>query len=231
MGDPRRLRSESPSPAALLLRSAPRLEPPPAAKGEVWRRLQAASAIAAASPATQAAAGSKIAGKAFRSGLLNWGAVGGPAILVAAHFAAHTDRRMEEPPAATESFARSSRAPEARLPPATPASETAMRHPLPPGPASSPAASPVSSLRAETAMLGVARERLSAGACRDALDEVTKLAARFPRGALTQEREVVAIGALAGLDDRQALSARAAAFLQRYPDSPYAVHVRHFVER
>ena len=234
MGDPRRLRSESRSPAALILRSAPRLEPPPTAKGEVWRRLQAASAIGAGSGATHAATGSKIAGKAFWVGLLKWGAVvaiGAPAVLAATHFAAHADKRVEGPPAGTESIAASSRAPDAPLPPASSASEPAMRQALSPEPSSPPAASPASSLRAETAMLGVARGRLSAGDYRGALDEVTRLAARFPQGVLTQEREVVAVGALAGLDNRQALSARAKAFLQRYPDSPYAVHVRHLVER
>jgi hypothetical protein len=231
MTDPRRLRSDSRSPEALLLRSAPRLEPPPTAQGEVWRRLEAAAVIGAAPPpAAKAVVGSKIAGKALWLGLGKWGAVvaiGASAIGSATFYAARS-KRVEAPPAATAPVAATPRAPEAPLAPAPSEPAPATHRALRPEPASSSAAS---SLRAEAAMLGVAREKLSAGDDRGALDEVAKLGARFPHGALSQEREVVALGALAGLGDRQALSTRATAFLQRYPESPYAAHVRRLVER
>jgi hypothetical protein len=239
MGDPKRLRSDSRSPEAVLLRSAPELEPPPAAQGEVWRRLQAMPAISATS-AAHAAAASKVAAKTAWIGLLKWGAVvaiGVPVIGVATYSAVHAGTHVAPSPRITESTAPSSLESEAPLPPPSPVPEPettgvgARQAPSPLEHASRTGAIPPSALRAEAAMLAIARGRLSAGDYRAALDDVTKLGARFPHGALVQEREVVAIGALAGMGDRQALVARATAFLQRYPDGPYAAHVRHLVQR
>ena len=53
----------------------------------------------------------------------------------------------------------------------------------------------------------------------------------FPHGRLVQEREVLAIDCLAALGEGEAARARAAAFLARFPVSPYAAHVRPFAER
>lgn len=236
MGDPKRLRSDPRSPGGVLLRSAPQLEPPPTAQGEIWRRLQAMPPIAATS-AAHAAAASKIAAKTAWVGLLKWGAIvalGAPVIAFATYSAMHSNG-VAPPAPVTQPVASSSHAPETPLPPPLPNVESEAMgvgsREAPPEHASRTLAIPASALRAEAAMLGVARGRLSAGDYRAALDEVAKLAARFPRGALVQEREVVAIGALAGMGDREALSMRAAAFLERYPEGPYAAHVRHLVQR
>jgi hypothetical protein len=87
-----------------------------------------------------------------------------------------------------------------------------------------------SALRAESEQLGVARSHLAAGDYRGALDEVRRLQGRFPRGRLLQEREVVAIDALAGMGDHAGARERAQAFMKRFPASPYSAHVLHIVE-
>jgi hypothetical protein len=234
MGDPKRLRSDPRSPGGVLLRSAPQLEPPPTAQGEIWRRLQAMPPIAATS-AAHAAAASKIAAKTAWVGLLKWGAVvalGAPVVAFATYSAMHSNGAAPPAPV-TQPIVSPSHAPETPLPPpaAEPEAMGVGSREAPPEHASRTGAIPASALRAEAAMLGVARGRLSAGDYRATLDDVAKLAARFPHGALVQEREVVAIGALAGMGDREALSVRAAAFLERYPEGPYAAHVRHLVQR
>lgn len=56
--------------------------------------------------------------------------------------------------------------------------------------------------------------------------------ARFhPRGALTEEREVIAIDALAALGRTQAARARADAFARRWPRSAHRAHLRTLLER
>ena len=47
----------------------------------------------------------------------------------------------------------------------------------------------------------------------------------FPRGAMREERDVIAIEALTQTGDRTRAARRAGAFLQRYPSSPYRARV------
>lgn len=86
--------------------------------------------------------------------------------------------------------------------------------------------SPLSNLDAESALLRRAREKLENGDAKGALDDVAVLAARFPRGELAQEREVVAIHALLSQGQRAAAAARTADFLRVHPNSPYADSLR-----
>jgi hypothetical protein len=86
--------------------------------------------------------------------------------------------------------------------------------------------SPSSNLDAESALLRRAREKLENGDAKGALDDVAVLAARFPRGELAQEREVVAIHALLSQGQRATAAARTADFLHVHPNSPYADSLR-----
>ena len=95
MSDPPRLRSESGTLSALLLKSAPDFEPPPSAQEEVWRRLQMVTAVGVAAGATglaahaAASAGAKIVSQAVRVGLIKWGAIvaiGAPAVGMTTHW-------------------------------------------------------------------------------------------------------------------------------------------------
>ena len=248
MADPPRLRSESGTLGALLLRSAPSFEPPPSAEDEVWRRLQVVTAVSAAAGATGLAAhaatsaGAKIFGNAVWVGLLKWGmiaAIGVPAVGMTTRWALQTKSRVGAAPPAhvAESFPKlpsSSGESTARsLPilestqvivPRERATDAPKRTMVPVVVRDAPSA-----LKAESLLLGVARSKFAAGDARGALDDVTQLGVQFPHGGLVQEREVVAIDCLAALGDLHAMRARAVSFLERFPSSPYAAHLRQLL--
>jgi len=83
-----------------------------------------------------------------------------------------------------------------------------------------------SNLDAESALLRRAREEFEHGDPKAALDDIALLAARFPRGELIQEREVVAIKALLAQGQSSAATTRTADFLRTHPRSPYANSLR-----
>lgn len=74
----------------------------------------------------------------------------------------------------------------------------------------------------ENRLLREARAAARSGAAPRALALLHELDARFPRGALLQEREVLRIQALEQSGSNDQARARAQAFLRRYPQSPYA---------
>jgi hypothetical protein len=253
MADPSRLRSESGSLEALLLRSAPSLEPPPSAQDEVWLRLEVATAVGAAAGATgiaaQAAAstGSKMVVKGIWLSVLKWGgivAIGVPAVGVAARVAMNRERHETRPTvqAATPSPAiariAGSSAPDSsqtgilaeRAVVDTPKPTSPQRTGHTAGRAESTMSDAPSALRAESLLLGVARAKLAAGDSRGALDDVARLGVRFPHGTLVQEREVLAIDCLEAMGNRQGMRARALSLLERFPDGPYSAHLRQLLE-
>jgi hypothetical protein len=108
-----------------------------------------------------------------------------------------------------------------------PSAEPAVPAPLPSGrvpTAASLSASATAAPEGETeiALLQRAQEALGASPAR-ALALTGEHATRFPRGALAQEREMIAISALAGMGRSGEARARAAQFAARYPRS---VHLR-----
>jgi hypothetical protein len=91
----------------------------------------------------------------------------------------------------------------------------AVRHPTPP---ESPSTEGVSS--DEFALLRAARQAVAAQPER-ALSLTEEHAQRFPKGMLAQEREAIAIEALAKLGRATQAQARAQTFLKAHPGSPY----------
>lgn len=90
---------------------------------------------------------------------------------------------------------------------------------------------PVAPAEAETmdeelSLLESAYEALRKGDAAGALAEAERHAARFPSGALAQEREVLAIDALVRLGRRAEAEARAAGFRARYPTSTHGVRIQ-----
>jgi hypothetical protein len=75
-----------------------------------------------------------------------------------------------------------------------------------------------------------ARALLRSGRARAALTALTAIGAEFPRGALVQEREALAIEALLMTESRDEARARAEQFLARYPTSPHAAAARRALE-
>jgi hypothetical protein len=91
----------------------------------------------------------------------------------------------------------------------------AVRHPTPPESASTQGAS-----SDEFALLRAARQAVAAQPGR-ALRLTEEHAQRFPQGMLAQEREAIAIEALAKLGRATQAQARAQTFLKAHPGSPY----------
>lgn len=87
-----------------------------------------------------------------------------------------------------------------------------------------------SRLREENRMLGDARAALRNGDSASALEKLEAMGGQFPDGVLAQEREVLAIEALARAGNRSAAATRAAAFLAAHPTSPHAKKLRGFLQ-
>lgn len=94
-----------------------------------------------------------------------------------------------------------------------------------------PPTSRAAALQHEAALLASAREALRGGNARRALSILDDARVKHPAGGLVQEREVVAIEALAQAGDKAAAARRAEAFLRSFPGSPHSSHVRTFLVR
>jgi outer membrane protein assembly factor BamD (BamD/ComL family) len=94
---------------------------------------------------------------------------------------------------------------------------------------SEPLPAPGSRLSDEAHAVLAARAALRSGNPEAALRELSDARASFPRGALVQEREALTIEALARTGQSGAASARAQAFLHRFPRSPHGDDVRRFI--
>ncbi len=86
----------------------------------------------------------------------------------------------------------------------------------------------VSRLGAESGVVLEARRALREGRPEDALRLLDAARTEFAAGALTQEREALAIEALSRSGRREVAQTRAAAFLRAYPGSPHAASVKSF---
>jgi hypothetical protein len=104
-----------------------------------------------------------------------------------------------------------------------------------PGPAGAGAPLPgspeerASRLREENELLGQARGALRSGDPGRAMLLLEQARQKFPGGVLGQEREALAIEALAKGGARDVASARAAAFIKAHPTSPHAARLQQFV--
>jgi len=86
--------------------------------------------------------------------------------------------------------------------------------------------SPARRLGDETTLIKDARQALRAGDAARALRLLEESRRLFPAGVLQQERERLAIEALVKAGRAAEASARANAFLRKYPDSPHAGEIR-----
>jgi hypothetical protein len=110
-----------------------------------------------------------------------------------------------------------------------PASEARPPGEARPNQALAPAPAPVevaSSLLEETRLLASAQRALSAGAAAKALLLIDQHRARFPQGALAQERDAARVLALCALGRRADAQRERHAFLHTWPDSPLSARVR-----
>lgn len=116
-------------------------------------------------------------------------------------------------------------APEAAVPARPEPARPVERRPPPPQ-----VAEAVSTLEAERQLLDVARAAVMRGAWPEALEAAEAHRTRFPMGALAEEREVLAIQALATTDPKAA-AARAEAFRKKWPSSILEAVIEKVVPR
>jgi hypothetical protein len=247
MSDPPRLRTETGSLEALLLRSSPTLEPPADAEEQLWDRLQVAAAAGAAASAAGAAGlavshvgASRLVATTAWVARFKWAAVvavGLPAVGVAAHYvtAAPSPARLAKvaQPVLRQSEVQIPRTPVLLAAPvvSSPLESAPLKAAITPQRSRVTERSVASELEKESRAISTARAKFASGDARGALDDVVRLDAQFPRGGLIQEREVLAIDCLAALGERDVEVTRAQSFLDTFPDSPYTAHVRRLLAR
>lgn len=98
-----------------------------------------------------------------------------------------------------------------------------------PRPAPKVAPGPVAERESELSLVKRAHAALRAGQANQALSVVHRLEREYPRGVLAQEREVIAIEALAASGNAGAARTRAHGFLRYFPRSSHARRVRAIV--
>lgn len=234
--------------AALLGKLPPPGAPPPgdggasaAAKGAT-----AAKSAAAAKGATVAKGAAAVGGGLVKSALIG----AGSAVALLATYSVVTPSQPDPGPPATTTvttvqdpipFSATIPLPPPTAMPAATASATASaaapRPVIEPRPAVSAAptatAEPESRetlLREESRLVGEARAALRRGDAAGALSMLETIRARFPGGGLGQEREALAIEALARAGRRDEAKARAAAFVEAHPTSPFVTVVQAFAK-
>ncbi len=88
-----------------------------------------------------------------------------------------------------------------------------------------------SQLREESLAVMAARQALRANDAGKALHLLEQARQRFSKGVLLEEREALTIEALARTGQSERASARAQAFVNRYPRSPHAADVQRFITK
>ena len=85
-------------------------------------------------------------------------------------------------------------------------------------------------LKAESSLLTEARAQLRSGNATSAQASLDRLQTQFPKGMLTQEREVLAIEVLYARGNVDGAKRRARAFVKAYPKSPHSAKLSRFID-
>jgi hypothetical protein len=241
-GDPERLLSASSGADPLereLLGSVRHVGPPSDAKERAWRgiagQIAVVAAVGAASSSTAAAAS-----KASLTGFASWAlSTKVAAVALAGSLAAGSGYVVLRTPDAPPSVGpRAVVAPVTRvIPPSNPVAPQPAEvvAPLPAAPVEDvpirrPEAPRPDLLRAESALLTQARAQLRSGRPAAAQGSLDKLQQQFPKGMLTQEREVLAIEVLSARGNVEGAKRRAKAFVKQYPRSPHSAKLSRFLD-
>ncbi len=232
----------SPEARALLAAAADGDDPSPADRDRVARAIAVPLGITALVPATAQAAGGALGAatglsvvKVVTAGVVVLGLGGGAWVKARrerstagrATVAAVEGRGSARMPRATPPPATTPRATPPRVTPEETLRVTAPATP-PPTPAEArptirrtrPEAASAGSLRAESALIAAAHRALLAGDASAALARIADYDARFPRGALREERDLERVLALCAAGRGAESRAAARRFLRSFPDSP-----------
>lgn len=240
-GDPERLLSASSHADPLereLLGSVRHVGPPEGAKDQAWRGIATQIAVVAA---VGAATGSSAAAatKTSAGALASWALSTKAALVVAASGLALGGgylalKGTEQAPAlsAAPHVAPPPVIEPAKVLPATP-EERVEAPPLAPAedaPSRKLEPRRLDLLRAESSLLTEARAQLRSGNAAGAQASLERLQAQFPKGMLTQEREVLAIEVLSARGNVEGAKRRARAFVKQYPKSPHSAKLARFLD-
>jgi hypothetical protein len=241
-GDPERLLSASSGADPLereLLGSVRHVGPPDGAKDVAWRNIAGQIAVVAAVGAvssTTAAAASKASVGTFAS----WAASAKVAAVVVASSLAVGGGYMalRGTPEASPSVApRPVVPPVKQVVPVTPVAppEAQVTPPSEEAPAEDSPSHKLEPrrldlLKAESSLLMDARSQLRSGNPAGAQAALDRLQSQFPKGMLTQEREVLAIEVLYARGNVDGAKRRAKAFVARYPKSPHSAKLARFLD-
>lgn len=238
-GDPERLLGASGAEPLEreLLGSVRHVGPPEGAKDIAWRNIAGQIAVVAAVGAVSTSAAAA-ASKASAGTLASWALSTKVALVAAGGLAlggGYFALRSEAPSPST--------APRAVVAPVTPAAPELAPQPKAAEVAPAPAEAPVEdapsqkllprspdALKAESKLLTDARAQLRAGNLAAAQDLLDRLQAQFPKGVLTQERDVLAIEVAYARGNVDAARRRAKAFVKAYPKSPHSAKLSRFLD-
>ena len=239
-GDPERLLSGGSHADPLereLLGSVRHVGPPDGMKDQAWRALAGQIAVVAA---VGAATGSSAAAatKVGAGSLASWAMGAKVAAVVAASSLAVGGGylALKSQPRAPSASATAATAPKPMVARAAPKASAGVE--LSPAPVAPIEESRnrrleprrLDLLKAESALLTDARAQLRAGNPAGAQASLERLQAQFPKGMLTQEREVLAIEVLYARGNVDGAKRRAQAFIRAYPRSPHSAKLSRFVE-
>lgn len=236
MGDPNRiLDGDGTDPVSQLERGLlSSLDHPERERRRTWQRLSVqlglAASVGALTPKAAAASAGKWLGLSLPAKLAVVVVASAPAAVGISYLAEQyaSDRGVEVAPPRTpkqtprEVAALPPRVVEVAPPPSVPPRDRAVEPARVQRSAAASEPDGAPALVEENRLLREARVAARSGAAQRALALLHELDARFPRGALLQEREVLRIQTLEQSGSTAKAAARAQAFLRRYPQSPYS---------
>jgi len=246
-GDPERLlNTASADPLEReLLGSVRQVGPPEGAKDRAWRGIAgqiAVGAVVGAVSSSTAAAASKASAGSFATWALSTkvALVAAGGLALGGGYLALQSASPAAPgkaPSAVVSHARPA-APAPLPAPKTPEMSVvpeAVVAPTPPAPTEDAASHKLEprrldSLKAESALLTEARVELRSGNPAAAQASLDRLQAQFPKGVLTQEREVLGIEVSYARGNVEGAKRRAKAFIKAYPNSPHSAKLSRFLD-
>jgi TolA-binding protein len=237
-GDPERLLSVSSHADPLereLLGSVRHVGPPDGAKDQAWRGIAAQIAVVAVVGAATGSSAAAATKAASASTLASWALSTKVAAVVAASSLAlgggYLALEGSEPAPAPQTV-------KVAPPVITPAPVDAVLQPA--EPAAPPPAEDAPSrkleprrldlLKAESSLLTDARAQLRSGNVTGAQASLDRLQSQFPKGMLSQEREVLAIEVLYARGNVDGAKRRARAFVKAHPKSPHSAKLSRFID-
>jgi hypothetical protein len=237
-GDPERLlhASNADPLERELLHSVHHIGPPEGAKDLAWRniagQIAVVAAVGAVSTSTAAAASKATAGT-----LVSWALSTKVALVAVGGLALGSGYLALRSPDSSPGVA-----PRAVVAPVThhaPVAPVTPKEVVTPAPEEAPVEDAPShkleprrldALKAESALLTDARAQLRSGNPAGAQASLERLQAQFPKGMLTQEREVLSIEVLYARGNVEGAKRRAKAFVKAYPKSPHSAKLSRFLD-